>query len=188
MVKDMGLRLFTAVLPPADVVTALDALLEPRRAVDSGLRWTRPEGWHLTTAFMADVDPGLLDRLEIALGEVAARTASFRLGLTGGVAFPHPIKARVLAMAVGAGGDQLAELSARCRAAAARSAAAPDNTKFVGHLTLARHNRGFQATKWLGVLDSFPEWTWQVSELCLIQSRLGRGYEVLERFALTDQE
>lgn len=180
----MGLRMFTAVLPPADVVTQLDTFLEPRRDADPSLRWTRPEGWHLTTAFMADVDPGSLDRLEEALAGVAARTEAFDLSLDGGIAFPHPIKARVLAMAVREGHEPLSDLSARCRTAAARNGSSPDNAKFSGHLTLARHNRGFQATKWLGVLGSFPQWRWRAEELCLVESRLGRGYEVAARFPL----
>lgn len=177
--------MFTAVLPPAEVVAELDVLLEPRREAEPQLRWTRPEGWHLTTAFMGDVPEDSRDRLEANLAAVAADTEPFAVGLRGGIAFPHPVKARILAMAVGIGHTQLAALAARSRAAASRAGAAPDGARFVGHLTLARHNQGLQATRWLSVLDSFPEWDWTAEELCLIESRrLGRHYEVVARFRL----
>lgn len=177
--------MFTAVLPPEEVVAELDSLLEARRAAEPELRWTRPEGWHLTTAFMPDVSERSLPALEENLAELAAHTPPFSVGLSGGVAFPHPVKARILAMAVGEGHDQLAALSAACRSAASRAGAVPDGARFVGHLTLARHNRGLHATRWLSVLDSFPEWVWKVEELCLVESRrLGRHYEVVGRYRL----
>ena len=182
----MGLRLFAAVLPPPDVINELDDLLEPRRDVDPTLRWTRPDGWHLTTAFMASVPEGRLERLEENLADVAERTPAFTVSLAGGLAFPHPIRARVLTLAVGVGHMELAALSERCRHAATKAGVEVDGSRFVGHLTLARHNRGLQATRWLGVLDSFPRWECPVEELCLLRSGLGGGrYEVLERFPLT---
>ena len=77
--------MFTAVLPPREVVEELDRLLDPRRDADSSLRWTRPGGWHVTTSFMASVDRYRLDALEENLAEVAARAAPFPLALAGGV-------------------------------------------------------------------------------------------------------
>mgnify|MGYP003610661264 CR=1 FL=1 len=98
----MGARLFTAVLPPADLVEELDHFLTPRRQAEPRLRWTRPEGWHLTTAFMASVTDDGVDRLTEALAEVAARTPAFRLRLGGdkspaaAVQFQHQIEIRAV--------------------------------------------------------------------------------------------
>ncbi len=175
--------MFAAVLPPQPLVEELDDLLRPRRGHDPRLRWTRPDGWHLTTAFMADVpDP---ERLEETLGEAAAQVAPFPIRVASGLAFPHPVAARVLALGVTNGAPQPAALATKCRHAANRAGAAPDGARFVGHLTLARANRGIQATKWLGVLDSFPGWTFPVDEVALVQShQVGRNYEVIARFGL----
>lgn len=178
----MGVRMFTAVLPPKPVIDQLDALLDPRRDVASKLRWTRPEGWHLTCSFMAEVPLAAVPLLEAALADVAARSSPFEVGLDGGVTFPHPVKARILAMRVGSGHDELADLSTRCRTAGARCGIQVDNARFVGHLTLARHNRGFHATKWLEVLGSFPKWRWPVDRLVLLQSN--QGYHVTASFPL----
>ena len=114
----MGARLFTAVLPPADLVEELDHFLTPRRQAEPRLRWTRPEGWHLTTAFMASVTDDGVDRLTEALTDVAARTPAFRLRLGGGGAFPWPRETKVLWMGVREGEDQLAALAERSRNAA----------------------------------------------------------------------
>lgn len=181
----MGARLFTAVVPPREVVVELDMLLDPRRDADSSLRWTRPDGWHVTTSFMASADRYRLETLEECLAEVAARTAPFPLGLAGGVTFPDPMRARVLALAVGIGHEVLAALAASARTAAARAGVEVDGARYVGHLTLARHNRGVAAKRWLEVLSSFPVWEWTADELVLIESRqIGRHYDVVERFPL----
>ena len=181
----MGARMFTAVLPPADVVSELDALLEPRRDADPGLRWSRPEGWHVTTSFMSDVPSRAVDALVEYLREVAAKAAPFPIRLEGGVAFPDAAQAKVLGLGISDGNGELAHLSAGARSAASRAGAAADGARFVGHLTLARSRKGVQATRWIGVLDSFSGWSWQAAELCLVESlRMGRHYEVIERFSL----
>lgn len=180
----MGSRLFTAVLPSVRLVEELDLLLEPRRGVDAAVRWTRPEGWHLTTSFMADVEPALVDGLGALLAGVAAKVPRFRVGVEGGLAFPDPHRAKVLALAVSEGGDELARLSAGARRAASRMGIDVDGMGFVPHLTVAR-SRGVSAGRWLGVLDSFPGWSWEVEEICLVESHsVGRRYEVLGRYPL----
>lgn len=184
----MGARLFTAVLPPEEVVADLMRHVEPRR--EAGVehwRWTRPEGWHLTTAFMASVSDSAQDLLVENLSAATARAHPFDVELAGALCFPNPARARVLAMSVGEGHEELAALSTSCRGAATRAGAAPDGSRFRGHLTLARARRPFEATKWFHVVDSFPGWTWNVTELALVESHMadpGNRYEVLERFPL----
>lgn len=184
----MGARLFTAVLPPEPVVADLGRHLEPRR--EAGIehwRWTRPEGWHLTTAFMASVSDTALDLLVENLAGAMARSSPFDVGVSGALCFPNPARARVLAMSVEEGHEQLAALATSCRGAATRAGASPDGSRFRGHLTLARARRPFDATKWFHVVDSFPGWTWRVTEVALVQSHMadpGNRYEVLERFPL----
>lgn len=181
----MGTRMFTAVLPPPGVIRQLDTLLEPRRDADPALRWTRPEGWHVTLSFMAEVPAERLLRLEENLAEVAARARPFHVELAGGIAFPDAARARVLGLAA-APEDPLSALSASCRSAASRAGVEADGARFVGHLTLARINRGLAAVRWLELLDSFPRWRWRADELCLVESHPGARYVVAERFPLGD--
>ena len=184
----MGARLFSAVLPPAWVVDELGAWLEPRlEAGAESWRWTKPEGWHLTTAFMASVEPDVEGRLVEGLAEAVGRVQPFDVRVQGAVCFPNPARARALALGVTEGSHALEALAMKCRAVASHAGAAPDGGRFVGHLTLARARRPFDATTWVHVVDAFPGWTWRVGEVVLVESHLsdrGNRYEVAERFPL----
>jgi 2'-5' RNA ligase len=50
------LRLFVAIAPPAGVLDALDARAAPLRTARGDLRWTSREAWHVTLAFLGEVD------------------------------------------------------------------------------------------------------------------------------------
>lgn len=184
----MGARLFTAVLPPRSVVEELDRYLEPRR--EAGLdqwRWTRPEGWHLTTTFMASVPTLAQDLLVEGLHEAATRIPPFELHLEGALCFPDVARARVLGIGIRDGATELGALAGTSRRLASHSGASPDGATFRGHLTLGRARRPFDATKWFHIVDSFPGWTWQVTEFVLVESHMadrGNRYEVLETFPL----
>ncbi|MDO4784651.1 MAG: RNA 2',3'-cyclic phosphodiesterase [Propionibacteriaceae bacterium] len=181
----MGSRLFSAVLPPPEVVDEIDGFLAPRRGSDDRLRWAPPIGWHLTTSFMASVEASHIDDLSARLTDAAARTRPFRVRVAGTRCFPGVWRARVLALDVAAGGAELGALARRCRNAANRAGVAVDGAPFTGHLTLARARRPIEATKWLRVLDSFPGTEWLASEVVLVESHLsdpGRRYEVVSRY------
>lgn len=180
-------RLFTAVLPPTDLVEELDAFLAPRRPAEPRLRWTRPESWHLTTAFAEDAAERHLDRLADGLAAAASRTTAFRVRLAGGGAFPWPRETKVLWLGLAEGADQLAALAERCRNAASHAGVRVDGARFVPHLTLARANRAIDSTRLVRVLDAFDAEVFHATELVLVQSHLRdrtNRYEILERFPL----
>lgn len=183
----MGARLFAAIIPPHGLVEELDAFLEPRRAAETRLRWTRPEGWHLTCAFMGDVTDDSIDRLSENLAEAASRTPPFRVRLAGGGAFPWPVETKVLWLGVAEGASELADLAERSRNAATRAGARVDGARFTPHLTLGRAGRAIDTTRLMRVLDTFDADAWLADELVLVHSHLhdrGNRYEVVERFAL----
>lgn len=166
------MRLFVAVWPPAHVVEALAAL--PRPEVP-GLSWTGPEQWHITLRFMGEADLGVARSaflaIEVAPGPVATlgpATARFAR--------------RVLHVPVD-GLDPAAVATATATAAVGRP---PEARPFTGHLTLARagQHRGVDLRPLVGTPVTGR---WEVGELTLVRSRLGRGgsrYEVVERLVL----
>lgn len=191
MIARMGRRLFTAVLPPPDVIDALESFLAPRRDADERFRWTKPEGWHLTTAFMAEVAEPDLDPLTDALAEACLRSRAFGVCVEGGGAFPHADAAKVLWLDVVAGRDALTALSSHTRTAIGRAGVRCDGATYRPHLTVARANRGASATRWLRILDACGPLAWSVTEAALVESHLGpRGSHdtVLERFPLAADE
>ena len=61
-------RLFVAVWPSADVIEALCAL---RRKDERGVRFVRPENWHITLRFLGETHPAdVIERHGVLGGEV----------------------------------------------------------------------------------------------------------------------
>ncbi|MEO9237861.1 MAG: RNA 2',3'-cyclic phosphodiesterase, partial [Jatrophihabitantaceae bacterium] len=115
----MALRMFVAVTPPDEVVEHLADYLEPRQDAPGSLRWTLPEQWHLTLAFMAAVPDHALDALTDQLASLVADRSSFSLQLQGAGTFPNPAAAKVLWAGVAGEVDVLQRLAVATRAAVA---------------------------------------------------------------------
>jgi 2'-5' RNA ligase len=91
------MRLFVAIVPPAPAVAELDRQLAARRpAAGPGLRWTTPDAWHLTLAFLGEVPEPVLPELSTRLERAAGRHPAQLLAIRGAGAFPGPARARVL--------------------------------------------------------------------------------------------
>ncbi len=186
----MGERLFTAVVPPVDVIDELARWVEPRR--DARWRWTDPADWHVTLAFYADVEAWRYDQMVERLTAATARTAGFPLALRGVGCFGSTAAAHVLYAAVADPLDVLPALAARCHTAATTAGIDVARQRYHPHVTLARRNRADDASRYLRALEALETTSWHVTEITLVQSFLGQGlrgtprYEVRERFALTD--
>ena len=187
--------MFAAVVPPDDVLEELEEFLAPRREA-APFRWTAPEQWHLTLAFMESVPERSLDDLLERLTRAGRRRTPFPVALAGGGAFPDVTRARVLYAGVDAAPEALEELrrlSTGARAAAAKAGAPVDGAAFRPHLTLARMNRPVEATRWLRVLGTYRSRLFTVEELVLVRSHLGQGprnrprYETVARFPLRSE-
>lgn len=186
------MRMFTAVVPPAGALEHLAEFLGPRQEVGQGFRWTMPEQWHVTLAFMAQVPERSLDDLVERLGRAAARRTPFDLTVAAGGAFPNAGRAKVLYAGLDAGehAEELRRLATGARAAANKAGAEAGGGRFHPHLTLARLGRPVDVTKWVRVLDAYRGPTWRAAEIALIESHLGEGprkrprYEVVETFPL----
>ncbi|MGH2356932.1 MAG: RNA 2',3'-cyclic phosphodiesterase [Candidatus Limnocylindria bacterium] len=173
-------RLFVAVPLDEELRAALAAAVDAWRSRPGadGLRWTNPDGWHVTLAFLGATEasrvPALLSGLERAAGESPAFTLE-----TGGIGgFPSARRARVAWYGVADPERRL-----RALAASVRRELKVEPGPFRGHLTLARarDRDGVDLTGWLRP-DEAPEGTLAVDRLVLYRSHLGRGpaqYEVV---------
>ncbi|MDX3643210.1 2'-5' RNA ligase family protein, partial [Streptomyces sp. MB09-02B] len=83
------MRLFAAVLPPADVVDELGLVVGGLRSLAGAdrLRWTGPPGWHFTLAFYGEVEDDVVPELSRRLERAAGRSKPFRLAVRGGGKF-----------------------------------------------------------------------------------------------------
>lgn len=65
------MRLFVALSPPPDVVDELRERVSTLRELEPDVRWSRPEQWHLTLAFLGEVGDESRDELSRRLGKAA---------------------------------------------------------------------------------------------------------------------
>jgi 2'-5' RNA ligase len=188
--------MFVAALPPPEVLEDLEEFLAVRREA-APFRWTVPEQWHVTLAFLAAVPDRAYDDLLDRLERAARKRHPMRATITGGGAFPNVARAKVLwagveLEAVGVDGvEELRRLATGCRAAAARAGIDVAGERFRPHVTLARMGaHAVEATSWVRLLDAYRGPVWGLDEITLIASHLGEGprtrprYEVLETFPL----
>ena len=161
-------RLFFAVWPPEEVVDELTAL---RRKDQRGVRFVRPENWHITLRFLGEADPAdVVDAMEgwhaptirVTLGPAVDVLAGRMLGIPAG------------------GVDALADSVV----AQTRDIGEPPRKHFVAHLTIARTKRNVPMPSTLG---AHFDGTFDVDEIALVHSRLhpdGARYDTLETWPL----
>ncbi|MFI8812725.1 MULTISPECIES: RNA 2',3'-cyclic phosphodiesterase [unclassified Streptomyces] len=164
-------RLFAAVLPPAPAVAELRRAVAPLHELPGArdLRWTAPEGWHYTLAFLGEVDEDVLPELYGRMERAAHRTEPLPLRVHGGGRFDG----RALWAGAAGGLDTLRLLAERADAAA-RRAGLPmeEHRRYTPHLTLARSRTPADLTAFTAVLDGFEGQHWEAGELSLVRSNL----------------
>jgi RNA 2',3'-cyclic 3'-phosphodiesterase len=182
------MRLFVAIALPPEAAGELDQVVAPLRPAWPELRWTGVDAWHLTLAFLGEVDEATAGKLAPRLHNAARRHAPLSLSLAGGGAFPGPNRARVLWTGIQGDVAGLAALAASVAAGARRAGAPPANggRGYQPHLTLARCRAPADVSSLVDTLSGFAGTPWVASEIYLIHSRLEAHprYEVLGTWPL----
>jgi len=161
-------RLFFAVWPPDEIVDELTAL---RRKDQPGVRFVRPENWHITLRFLGEAEPG---RVIDAMDRWRCAPARVILGPAVDV-----LADRMLVIPA-AGLEAVAdEVTKRTRAIGE-----PPRRRFVGHLTVARFKPDARLPSTIGArFDA----AFDAEEIALVQSRLepdGARYDTLQTWPL----
>jgi len=137
--EDERLRLFVAIDLPEDVRESLGRLQSDLRRHDlPSLRWTRPEGVHLTLKFLGETPASSLPAIEAALARAVRGIPSFRLALGAPGTFGNRRGPRVLWVDVEGDVKPLQQLQAAVERELAAAGFAPEERGFSPHLTLAR--------------------------------------------------
>jgi 2'-5' RNA ligase len=132
------MRLFLAVPLSEEIRAALTEVQGRLKAANADVRWVTPESFHLTVAFIGDVDDSLLAPIEEACAGVAADAAAFRVRIRGGSAFPKrgPVL-KTLWVGVPEGAEEWKALARRAEEALRVFGVARGN-ELVPHITLGR--------------------------------------------------
>ncbi|MDP2674979.1 MAG: RNA 2',3'-cyclic phosphodiesterase [Dehalococcoidia bacterium] len=187
--EDERLRLFVAIDLPEDVRESLGRLQTDLRRHDlAGLRWTRPEGVHLTLKFLGEMPATSLDAIEGALARAVRGVPSFRLALGAPGTFGDRRGPRVLWVDVEGELQPLQQLQAAIERELAAAGFAPEERGFSPHLTLARVPQpprpglAERVARALAAVAA-PRGEFEATELVLMRSSLQTGGAVYSRVA-----
>jgi 2'-5' RNA ligase len=164
-------RGFVAVVPPDDVLDAVDAATSGIE-VPSTARVTTRQQWHLTLQFLGnrvdfDAVAGALEALAVGRGTVC-------LGTAGG--FPSERRGRVLWLGVSEGDALLAQLAASVGALLAPVGYPPEDRAYHADVTLARLKAPADLRPVVAAIGPGPVGRpWTVEEVVLFQSKTKRA-------------
>ncbi|PWJ54211.1 2'-5' RNA ligase [Quadrisphaera granulorum] len=177
------MRLFVSLEPPAEALQQVAEAVTELGHVP-GVRWSPPSRWHVTLAFLGELDDDVVDPLVPLLRWAAASTGPVRLRLSGAGCFGSSV------LWTGVAGDleRLSALAAAVARAARAGGVALEERPYRPHVTLARAT-GRGGSGALGRLaDQLAELrgpTWTATEARLVRSHTSTGrYEVLEHLQL----
>lgn len=164
-----------------DLRTAVDGWRS--REDVAALRWTDPEGWHLTLAFLGPIDAASVPEVVERLATVTEAHPAMRLTTGGLGGFPAPSRARVAWYGIEDADGRLARLAVEVSVALGLDASRPLRP----HLTLARARREpVDLRSWLASASA-PEGVLAADRIELMRSHTGRGparYETLSALKL----
>lgn len=184
-------RLFVAAeLGPAARTLAADIESELRVALRRKvrIRWTRPEGRHVTLAFIGQVTDEQARVAGDTMAKVATICEAFDVAVGGVGAFPNARRSRVLWVGVNDPDATLVKLATEIQKELRQAGFAVDDREFRGHITLGRvaDRRGMDLSD---ALENCSEETLSIKldAMVLFESHLapsGARYRPLRRILL----
>jgi 2'-5' RNA ligase len=182
-------RAFVAVVPPREVLDAVEQVVAPvRPAAPPRVNWMRRAQWHLTLQFLGRVDADDLDDLVDSLRAVLQREWPVTLALGGAGAFPSPTRASVVWIGLDEGERELAEVAVAVARATEPFGFETDHRDFTPHLSVARSARSRPLGNLVASLGDGPVGPrWDATEVLLMESDTrpsGAVYREVERFSL----
>lgn len=171
------MRLFIAFDLPGQHAAHVEALVEPWRQRVAA-KWTRPEGRHVTLAFLGEQPPSRVPALKQVMDAVAARHRELTLAVKGAGTFGPRSHPRVLWLGLDGALDAARALQADLEQSLGL---APEHGAWSPHLTLARAKSPRGDAALTGVAAALGEAQlppFAVRELVLFESRGGRYFTV----------
>ena len=193
-------RIFVAIALPEDVKGEVTRLLErlQKGAIFTGAApgWVRPEGVHITLAFLGDQNQEGINAAIKSMGSACRRRNPFKLSISGLFFFPSEKEPRTIAFQIKKDVDAVQDLSRNLSGFCRANGFAVASRDFNPHLTLARlkSRKGFKGLR--GLLESHRRTqagVFEVDSITLYKSTLQPGgsvYDVLhvEKFGSADSD
>ncbi|MCD6342487.1 MAG: RNA 2',3'-cyclic phosphodiesterase [Spirochaetaceae bacterium] len=134
------MRTFLAVTPPIELARELFKSRVPLRNAWSGVRWVKPENFHITLIFLGEQDEALVKKIRKAVSMALVGIKDFEIILNGAGSFGPVSRPKVFIERVEKGREELEILrSAICYRL--ESPADCEQGRYRPHLTLGRSRR-----------------------------------------------
>lgn len=175
-----GIRAFLAIPPDPGWVESAQKLVARLRPALPGASWSRPENWHLTLRFLADVSPPAVAGFMAEVAAAAGETPAVLLAADRALLFPAHGPPRVFAVgfAPGPQSEAVVVLAGEAERAARRLGLEGEGRPFRPHVTLARwRGRCPRATAehYRSEVGGWVFPPWRAKRCVLYESRLGPG-------------
>jgi 2'-5' RNA ligase len=150
------LRSFIAIELPDAVKSALLSLQDELKTCGADVRWSRPEGIHLTLKFLGNIEEKLIDGIVEILKGTCRKFKSFNCEVRGVGIFPGVRSPRVLWAGI-ADHETLALIQQDIDAGMSSLGFESENRKFTPHLTIGRFRSSRGKTALLEKMDAYKE-------------------------------
>ncbi|MGC9324750.1 MAG: RNA 2',3'-cyclic phosphodiesterase [Desulfomonilia bacterium] len=177
------IRTFIALPIPVEIKEKLRSAVSLLSEKNTGVKWVRPEGMHITLKFLGDIEEARIPELSRDLDAVTEEFSPISLYFSGYGVFPTWKRARVIWAGLAGDIENLARLSASIDRMCARHDIPAEMRAFSAHITLGR--RKVPSVVDLGIELIDGEFT--SYEVLLYKSELlrtGARYTVLHRSRL----
>ena len=178
------MRTFVAIDIPSEIRHQIRELLELLQRAGANVRWSRPEGLHITLKFLGEVSPEKVEQIKTQLQSVRL-AAPLPIEVRGAGFFPNERAPRVIWLGIHAG-PELAELARRIEESLAPLGIAKEDRPFSAHLTLGRLRA---PDKLVAVREVFRQreplemGSFTAEEFYLYESQLAPGGSIYRRMA-----
>ncbi|MBI4458876.1 MAG: RNA 2',3'-cyclic phosphodiesterase [Acidobacteria bacterium] len=178
------MRAFVAIDIPEDVRRRIADLLQALRPVTDRVRWTRPEGLHITLKFIGELAPEQVESVQAQLASVGLH-APLSLQVRGIGYFPNERSPRVIWLGISSG-PELAELAGQMEGSLEAIGIPRENRPFSSHLTLGRlrtPGKILAVKETLRRCEPLEFGSFTANEFYLYESRLSPAGSIYRRLA-----
>ena len=178
------MRAFIAIDIPAEICERIRELLAALRRTPTDVRWSRPEGMHITLKFLGEIPLEKVAAVKARLGTIH-HPAPLAIQIQGAGFFPNERAPRVIWLGIEAGAA-LPALAAEIDQSLLPLGIPKENRPFSGHLTLGRVRTvdGFTSLREiLRQREPLEMGSFTATEFCLYESKLAPGGSLYSKVA-----
>lgn len=155
------LRLFISINFSRGLAERIKETVRRLREELPGVRWVRPENFHITLKFLGDVSEEQVPRIQKAIAEVARERSPLKIRLKDTGVFPSGRRPRVVWLGIDEGSEDITALARALEKTLAPLGFRPEKRNFTPHLTLGRIKDGKSGRKaaklFRGKFTALPE-------------------------------